>query len=204
MFQLLKSLTCFALCLLVSSFAIAQSNVGSLSGTINYCEKGAVAGVQVFVPGKSHVVITGSDGRFVFSDIPVGKYDLNFMFNGKMLPYFIKADVNLDEQTKLTSLNVCDTKQVAAESNIAVDLTSVLLGELDCATNREGATSIISHGKGHCSDGKFILKHCNTGYADCDADISNGCEIDTKTNAEHCGSCFNSCGDLESCDIGMC
>jgi hypothetical protein len=34
---------------------------------------------------------------------------------------------------------------------------------------------------------------CNAGFADCDNDPANGCEVDTRTSAAHCSSCGNAC-----------
>jgi hypothetical protein len=34
---------------------------------------------------------------------------------------------------------------------------------------------------------------CNPGFADCDGDASNGCEVDTRTSPSHCGACRNTC-----------
>jgi alpha-tubulin suppressor-like RCC1 family protein len=45
---------------------------------------------------------------------------------------------------------------------------------------------------------------CNEGFANCDGDGANGCEVDTRTNAMHCGMCGRSCGAGESCVAGVC
>ena len=34
---------------------------------------------------------------------------------------------------------------------------------------------------------------CGTGFADCDDDARNGCEVDLKSNPLHCGVCQNAC-----------
>ncbi len=34
---------------------------------------------------------------------------------------------------------------------------------------------------------------CLTGFADCDGDASNGCEVDTRTSGSHCGACNRGC-----------
>jgi hypothetical protein len=34
---------------------------------------------------------------------------------------------------------------------------------------------------------------CNTGFANCDGDWSNGCEVNLASNSNHCGSCGNAC-----------
>ncbi len=34
---------------------------------------------------------------------------------------------------------------------------------------------------------------CNAGFADCDGDATNGCEVDTRTDTAHCGTCTTMC-----------
>ncbi len=45
---------------------------------------------------------------------------------------------------------------------------------------------------------------CQTGFADCDTNPANGCEVDTLTDAAHCGNCVTACDAGEICDNGTC
>jgi len=48
---------------------------------------------------------------------------------------------------------------------------------------------------------------CATGFADCDGNPSNGCEVDTTTSAAHCGACARVCNPpnaMASCAMGQC
>jgi len=48
---------------------------------------------------------------------------------------------------------------------------------------------------------------CNAGFADCDLDATNGCEVDLATSAAHCGMCGNACmaaGGRAACVMGAC
>lgn len=45
---------------------------------------------------------------------------------------------------------------------------------------------------------------CNTGFADCDGTAANGCEINTATDAAHCGACGNACVASDECIVGRC
>jgi len=40
-----------------------------------------------------------------------------------------------------------------------------------------------------CSGGACKVLSCNSGFADCDGDWSNGCEVDLNDNDAHCGGC---------------
>jgi len=48
---------------------------------------------------------------------------------------------------------------------------------------------------------------CLSGYQDCDGNPANGCEVDTRTSATHCGGCGRSCqvaGGTGVCTAGSC
>jgi hypothetical protein len=45
---------------------------------------------------------------------------------------------------------------------------------------------------------------CNAGFADCDGDALNGCETDTRTNANQCGACGTVCPSGQGCVAGAC
>jgi hypothetical protein len=62
-----------------------------------------------------------------------------------------------------------------------------------------------------CDDGRCAAM-CAPGFADCDRDLSNGCEVDTRTSVSHCGRCNNGCSVSNataacvagSCAVGSC
>jgi hypothetical protein len=45
---------------------------------------------------------------------------------------------------------------------------------------------------------------CASGYASCDVDSANGCEINLNTDNKNCGSCNNICGGDQVCVSGSC
>jgi hypothetical protein len=48
---------------------------------------------------------------------------------------------------------------------------------------------------------------CDAGYADCDGDASNGCEVDVRVSSAHCGSCARACAvpnASAACASSMC
>jgi hypothetical protein len=69
------------------------------------------------------------------------------------------------------------------EGNLQTD--SDHCGACSTACSRTGGTP--SCGSGKCSIA------CGTGYADCDGDAANGCEVDLRISVSHCGSCPNAC-----------
>ncbi len=69
----------------------------------------------------------------------------------------------------------------------------------------------FAHATAACTVGACAIGKCNTGYADCDGDVTNGCEVDTRTLSD-CGGCGQSCSIPNaqatcasgSCALGMC
>ncbi|MBL8682848.1 MAG: hypothetical protein JNK05_27025 [Myxococcales bacterium] len=63
-----------------------------------------------------------------------------------------------------------------------------------------------SNGTPFCDDGRCAI-NCAASFADCDRDPANGCEVDTRTSALHCGRCNNACtisNATAACVAGAC
>ena len=58
-----------------------------------------------------------------------------------------------------------------------------------------------------CEGGRCGLR-CEAGFADCDGVSANGCEVDTRASASHCGACGNTCAAgpnaTATCAMGRC
>jgi hypothetical protein len=50
-----------------------------------------------------------------------------------------------------------------------------------------------ANAEGACGGGRCAVARCNAGFADCDGDPGNGCEVDLATSASHCGACGRGC-----------
>ncbi len=50
-----------------------------------------------------------------------------------------------------------------------------------------------------CAQGKCLVSGCKTDFADCNANIADGCEINLRINANNCGSCGNRCSSGQVC-----
>ncbi len=60
-----------------------------------------------------------------------------------------------------------------------------------------------------CASGGCLITSCQSGYANCDGDASNGCEVNIETDPNNCGYCENSCTILPNvataeCAYGTC
>jgi hypothetical protein len=57
-----------------------------------------------------------------------------------------------------------------------------------------GRTCVLPHGTAACAAGECVLDACDLGFADCDGDVENGCEVkDACVDGE---ACMTSCGSL--------
>lgn len=55
-----------------------------------------------------------------------------------------------------------------------------------------------------CIDSSCSVDTCIEGWADCNAEVSDGCETDTRSSLDHCGACGSFCGVGGACSAGEC
>jgi len=67
-----------------------------------------------------------------------------------------------------------------------------------------GAACNLANATAACSAGACRIDRCADGFADCDGNPANGCEVDTRSANTHCGSCGNACTAGRVCSSGMC
>ena len=145
------------------------------------------------------------------------------------------CEAQLGSQAHCTACNVgcsgmtpiCDTTGATntcvencagtAESTLCggscVDTTSDPLFCGGCTNRCGGSTG--QEAMWSCNASMCVIDSCNTGFGDCDVDISNGCETDTTSSTDHCSACGMKCGGLtglnsswscsaSTCEIAMC
>ncbi|HQM10806.1 MAG TPA: hypothetical protein PK140_15495 [Polyangiaceae bacterium] len=59
--------------------------------------------------------------------------------------------------------------------------------------NQCGCQCSLPHATTHCQGGTCSIKNCDPGWGNCDSIVDNGCELDTTSHADNCGSCGLSC-----------
>jgi|GEM_PF-2504904 len=92
----------------------------------------------------------------------------------------------------------CNNKPAdGCEANIKTDPTHCGDCNTDCS-NLPNVNSIS------CNNGNCIINDCNSGYGDCDANISNGCEADLSNDSNNCGICGKKCDNGEVCSNSNC
>ena len=65
----------------------------------------------------------------------------------------------------------------------------------------------VVHGTAACMAGKCGVGTCDTGFGDCDKDAANGCEVNTDTTVDSCGTCGTKCSvpsGTAGCEKGKC
>jgi len=70
-----------------------------------------------------------------------------------------------------------------------------------------GRTCSYANAAAICSTGTCVLGACNSGFANCDSDPTNGCEANTGTSLAHCGGCGKTCAPANAtgaCTAGSC
>ena len=93
-------------------------------------------------------------------------------------------------------------------------------GQLCCAGGCGDAQTNLSHcgacdrrceaanATAACMNGACAVAACVTGFGDCDADASNGCEVELRSSTAHCGACGNACAarprSVARCTAGAC
>jgi hypothetical protein len=113
-FQLVVTVVC--ICVSQAVISADKPKTGSIHGQVNFCGKGGLEGMQVYIPGLPFVVITGSGGTFQLSNLPEGKYDLHYRLDGRLLNRNPGIYVSSDSITNLSVISFCDRAVVESTS----------------------------------------------------------------------------------------
>jgi len=71
----------------------------------------------------------------------------------------------------------------------------------------------VANGYPACVSGACVVGGCDPGYADCDGNLANGCEVNLASDDLHCGACNVKCANITNgsptcsgfvCGIGAC
>ena len=66
------------------------------------------------------------------------------------------------------------------------------------------AACSLTNATATCKSGSCAVSACSSGFDNCDANASNGCEANLSSDANNCGACGTKCGAGTSCQSGLC
>jgi hypothetical protein len=173
-----KIICLLSVLILDSGPVLAEQVTGSLSGVVNYCGKGGMEGMQIYIPGRQFMVIIGADGKFRFDALPVGDYEVGAMLGGQVIYKHDAVAVKAGETMDLGRLDFC-----LDELDVQKTLPSPMQALHKDPQNPEA---------------------CAKNWADCDKDPKNGCETNLMSDQWNCGTCGNVCTSWEYCALGEC
>ncbi len=67
-----------------------------------------------------------------------------------------------------------------------------------------GRACSLANATASCAAGACAISTCNVGFADCDRNPANGCEVNLNTDTTHCGTCATVCTSGQVCSSGAC
>jgi len=99
-----------------------KEKTGEINGRIAYCKTGEAAGLQVYIPSHSYVVIVSTDGKFTLHRVQPGTYNLAISRNGNILHVITGVSVAKKRVTLLGDIPLCpdqdsDGFDVASDCN---------------------------------------------------------------------------------------
>jgi hypothetical protein len=68
----------------------------------------------------------------------------------------------------------------------------------------DGAACTVANGTGTCAHNACSAVTCTHGFADCNGNAADGCEVDLATDAANCGACGVACPSGQACANGAC
>jgi hypothetical protein len=87
------------------------------------------------------------------------------------------------------------------------EICDLMDNDCDGEVDEQTTDCIFTDAQSVCSVGVCLIESCNTGYADCDKDLSNGCEQDIANSPTNCGGCYTPCllpAATSGCAAGQC
>jgi len=67
-----------------------------------------------------------------------------------------------------------------------------------------GIRCAFANASARCDAGSCVMGACAPGFADCDGNPANGCEVNTGSDNANCGACGRACGAGRVCSMGTC
>jgi hypothetical protein len=101
--------------------------------------------------------------------------------------------------------NGCETTVANDKNNCGKCGNACGMGQICINGGCTCANCNISNATTKCVNNACVFDHCVQGFADCDNNLNNGCEVDTTSDVNNCGACGNVCPvNTPACVAGVC
>jgi hypothetical protein len=67
-----------------------------------------------------------------------------------------------------------------------------------------GHVCFVQNGTPACASGTCVVASCNSGFANCNNNAGDGCEVNLQTDPNNCGTCGTKCASGHACSAGVC
>ena len=106
------------------------------------------------------------------------------------------------------TIGACNAGYADCDNNSANGCEINLLTNISNCGFCGNACAAVPNASVSCVNGACAIGACNTGYANCDNNSANGCEINLLTSVSNCGACGNVCANIvngtPACVNGSC
>jgi len=148
---------------------------------------------------------TGDLGEFWSDEVPGDTIKINLVADSSY--YYYGFDIDAYE----SCISGCDAGwgdcDGIANNGCEYDVTSDVNNCGGC-----GVVCVFANGTGDCIDGACVVSACDEGFADCNGDPADGCEVDLNNDPENCNTCGNACEydnatgicNAGTCEMGAC
>ncbi|MCX7945181.1 MAG: hypothetical protein N2746_11805 [Deltaproteobacteria bacterium] len=128
-------------------------------------------------------------------------------------PSFDVEDIMFDVISDITKADMIEDIKSEDMIDITLDIGADVIGDIskdvcipdcngkECGSDGCGGTCGKCGQSSACSNFKC---ECKKGFADCNLDKADGCEIDLSTDNKNCGECGKNCGEKEVCESYQC
>ncbi|MEZ4410482.1 MAG: hypothetical protein R3A52_28980 [Polyangiales bacterium] len=106
---------------------------------------------------------------------------------------------------QVCSNGVCTATCGSGQTACATGCVPTATDPMNCGAC--GRACSLAHATAGCASGACTVARCDAGWADCDNNPANGCEVDVSADARNCGGCGVACSTTNataSCASGVC